>query len=302
MNAALERSVSSASHGTVYFLSVASCGHAFHCLSVNYQLSTWALFEHKTRPSHAHVYLEEKQMHRKNNWCQEFCWCRSNGSVISLGQGKGFQPSRRSLRGCHSRFQTPLVRARAHCIARYRCPLTTLPRQLVFPRTLPLPACSIGQAAREDDGTLQWEWGLAKPAEVDGFVGIAVAYVHGPQPSERQLVMIQPVAKYDRQWSNCCHGSGSVQWWEPGTSLLCKVVNTGRAAAVVRSGHRIAKVIALNVRDDDRFRSLFLHYTLSNPTPEPPDEIPPTQSSDSGQTSTTTWGRYRRRQHWPAEW
>ena len=168
--------------------------------------------------------------------------------------------------------------------------------------TLPLPACSIGQAAREDDGTLQWEWGLAKPAEVDGFVGIAVAYVHGPQPSERQLVMIQPVAKYDRQWSNCCHGSGSVQWWEPGTSLLCKVVNTGRAAAVVRSGHRIAKVIALNVRDDDRFRSLFLHYTLNNPTPEPPDEIPPTQSSDSGQTSTTTWGRYRRRQHWPAEW
>lgn len=136
MNAALERSVSSASHGTVYFLSVASCGHAFHCLSVNYQLSTWALFEHKTRPSHAHVYLEEKQMHRKNNWCQEFCWCRSNGSVISLGQGKGFQPSRRGLRGCHSRFQTPLVRARAHCIARYRCPLTTLPRQLVFPRTL----------------------------------------------------------------------------------------------------------------------------------------------------------------------
>ena len=63
-----------------------------------------------------------------------------------------------------------------------------------------------------------------------------------------------------------------VQWWEPGTPLYCKMVNTDRAAVVVRSGHPIAKVIALNVRDDDRFRALFVHPTPSDPTAKSPVE------------------------------
>ena len=37
-----------------------------------------------------------------------------------------------------------------------------------------LPMCSAGQAAWEDDGTLQWELRLSQPVEVAGSVGVAV--------------------------------------------------------------------------------------------------------------------------------
>lgn len=62
-----------------------------------------------------------------------------------------------------------------------------------------------------------------------------------------------------------------VQWWDLDTPLYRKVVNTGRATVVVRSGHWIAKIIALNVRDDDRFRARFVHppsltHSRSRPT------------------------------------
>ena len=62
-----------------------------------------------------------------------------------------------------------------------------------------------------------------------------------------------------------------VQRWEPGTPLYYKVVNTGPAPGVVRSGHPIAKVIVLKVRDVDRFRALFIHPMSATPPPQPPD-------------------------------
>lgn len=69
-------------------------------------------------------------------------------------------------------------------------------------------------------------------------------------------------------------------------ALYYKVDNTGRATAVVRSGHPIAKVIALNVRDDDRFRALFGHPMPTDPTPEPSIEITPAQGGQ--RTGATT--------------
>ena len=75
------------------------------------------------------------------------------------------------------------------------------------------------------------------------------------------MVLIQPVEKYDTDSGAVVGMARGVQWWEPGTPLYCKVVNTGRAAVVVRGGHPMVKVIALDVRDDDRFRALFVHPT-----------------------------------------
>ena len=147
--------------------------------------------------------------------------------------------------------------------------------------------CSVGQAAWEDDGRLQWEFRLSRQVEVGEFVGVAVEeYVQGPQPNERQLVLIQPVEKYDTGSGAVVGMARRVQWWEPGTPLYCKVVNTGRAPAVVRSGHPIAKVIALNVRDEDRFRSSFVHLPNppANPLPESTDYPPPVLESSSNES------------------
>ena len=72
------------------------------------------------------------------------------------------------------------------------------------------------------------------------------------------MVLIQPVEKYDTDSGAVVGMARGVQWWEPGTPLYCKVVSTGRAAVVVRGGHPMAKVIALYVRDEDRFRTLFV--------------------------------------------
>ena len=79
-----------------------------------------------------------------------------------------------------------------------------------------------------------------------------------------------------------------VQWWEPGTPSYCKMVNTGRAAGVVRCGHLIAKVIALNVRDDDRFRTLFVHPLPPSLTrlKSPADDPPPIPDSGNNETPT----------------
>ena len=64
-------------------------------------------------------------------------------------------------------------------------------------------------------------------------------------------------------------------------------MNTGRSAAVVRSGHPIAKVIVLNVRDDYHFPALFINLPPSPPDPLPqPTNPPPVADSSSDETST----------------
>ena len=84
-----------------------------------------------------------------------------------------------------------------------------------------LPACFVGQAAWEDDGTLQWELRLSRQVNVAGFVGIVVeGYVRAPQPSERLLVLVKPVVKYDTDSGAVVGMAKGVQWWEPGTTVL----------------------------------------------------------------------------------
>ena len=47
------------------------------------------------------------------------------------------------------------------------------------------------------------------------------------------------------------------QWWEPGTPIYCKLVNRGNTEAKVQRGHPVARMIAVNTRDPERFKSLF---------------------------------------------
>ena len=122
---------------------------------------------------------------------------RSHSSVISLGEGKGFHPSPGASwvpfqpRSAVTKHSWDL-----YCAMQPADDLLT--PALAPPLAPPLPACSVGQAAWEDDGALQWELPLSRRVKVAGFVGTAVeGCVKGPQSSERQLVLIQPVVKYD---------------------------------------------------------------------------------------------------------
>ena len=58
-------------------------------------------------------------------------------------------------------------------------------------------------------------------------------------------------------------------------------IELGLPTAVVLSGHPIAKVIALKVRDEDRFRTIVVHPTPADPTAKPSAETPPVQSADN---------------------
>ena len=96
------------------------------------------------------------------------------------------------------------------------------------------------------------------------------------------------MVKYDTDSGAVVGMASGVQWWEPGTPLYCKVVNTGRAAVVVRSGHPIAKVIALNVRDEDRSHALFVHPLPPDPHPKRSDV--PSSLPDSNDDKTPARG------------
>ena len=108
-----------------------------------------------------------------------------HSSVISLGEGKGFQPSP----GAPWVTFQPRSATTKHSWDRYSAiqPANDLFKPASAPPLAPpLPACSVGQAAWEDGGTLRWELQLSRRVEVAGFVGKTVegCVGRGPQPSE----------------------------------------------------------------------------------------------------------------------
>lgn len=82
--------------------------------------------------------------------------------------------------------------------------------------------------------------------------------MRGPQPNERQFLVVQPVARFGTEKGAVIGFARGVQWWEPGTPLCRKVVNGGTSGTTVSVEHPMARVIAVNVRDGDRFHSLFV--------------------------------------------
>lgn len=70
--------------------------------------------------------------------------------------------------------------------------------------------------------------------------------------------MVQPVDRYDTEKDAVTGFARGVQWLEPGAPSYCKVVNRGSSGATVSVGHPVARVIAVNGHDEDRFHSLFV--------------------------------------------
>ena len=101
------------------------------------------------------------------------------------------------------------------------------------------------------------------------------------------------MAKYGTDSGAVVRMARGVQWCEQGTPLYGKVINTGREAVVVRCGHPIAKVIALNIRDSNRFRVLFVHPLPPVPDPsQSPANNPPAPVPVSGNNANPTRGLY----------
>ena len=135
-----------------------------------------------------------------------------------------------------------------------------------------------GKAVWEDDGTLQWTLCLRTPLELPGFVSTTVeGRTKGPLSQVRQLVLILPTENYDLEKGAVLGVARGIQWWEPGTPLLCKVVNRSPNECLIRAHQHIAQVVAVNVDDEERFRSLFL-----TPDPEHQDEDAPFEDFQEG--------------------
>ncbi|CAM9898702.1 unnamed protein product [Choristocarpus tenellus] len=69
--------------------------------------------------------------------------------------------------------------------------------------------------------------------------------------------MIEPLAEYNLELGNVVGVARGVQWWNPGTPIYCKLVNTCSKPSSVQAGLPVAKAIALNTKDIERVVALF---------------------------------------------
>ena len=153
------------------------------------------------------------------------------------------------------------------------------PPNIAAPSTFPV----LGEAAWEDDGTLQWKLYSGKQVELDGFVSVQTeTFVKGTQPQERQLVLVTPVAPYDLASGAELGVARGVQWWYPYTPIQCKTVNVMDMPKTLQRGAIAANVYAMNASDVERMRLL-----LEPPPPDPdPDAFGGDVVNTNGQADT----------------
>ena len=92
---------------------------------------------------------------------------------------------------------------------------------------------------------------------VPDFVNVQVdAYGKGVQPQDKQLVVVEPKASYDMETGAELGIARGAQWWHPGTPLQCKVVNRSKVPLALKQGGAVARIYAVNTRDQERIRML----------------------------------------------
>ena len=198
---------------------------------------------------------------------------RQNESVINFAEGGGFKPAPESpwvpLRSAGERLaHAPAAPMGSEETAWDRFCAVVPPPAVAEPEGLTEPAVvpGEGEVAWEDDGSLQWNLRMAKTVKVEGFVSVQTeAYVKGPQPQDRQLVLVVPTQSYDMEQGAELGIARGVQWWYPGNPLQCKVVNRSSRPIAIQQGLVVAKVYATNSSDTERMRLL-----LEKPAEEAP--------------------------------
>ena len=138
--------------------------------------------------------------------------------------------------------------------------------------------------AWEDDSTLQWDVRLVDDTEIKeprllpGFTSIIVEFfATGPMPQDRQLVLTLPTEKYDMERGALVGVARGIQWWDPGMPVRCKIVNRGSSFAKLVRGHPVAHMIAVNIRDTERFYSLVDSSPSLDPRAPSPEQLRPTK-------------------------
>ena len=82
------------------------------------------------------------------------------------------------------------------------------------------------------------------------------AYAKEVQPQDRQLVVVEPRASYDMQTGTELGTARGAQWWHTATLLQCKVVNRSEVPLALKQGGVVARIYAVNMRDQKRMRML----------------------------------------------
>ena len=217
---------------------------------------------------------------------------REHESVLNFAEGGGFKPAPespwvplRSMAGCPKLSErkatgwkaTPRKNQEIHAaiLGKEATPWERFcavappsaekePEGLTEPDTVPKKS----EVVWEDDGSLQWNMRLAKEVKVGGFVSVQKeAFVTGPQPQDRQLVLVIPTQPYDMELGAELGVARGVQWWYPGNPLQCKVVNRTKTAMTIQQGVVVAKVFATNSSDTERMRLLLDRSVEKEPVP-----------------------------------
>lgn len=156
------------------------------------------------------------------------------------------------------------------------------PNPVVAQHTTQSVACNLTSYhdfAWEDDSSLEWGLSLVTPTvSVEGFVSIAAETAPlGLHSQDTQLVTVLPQGKFDLEGDAAVGVAKAVIWWLPGDPVYCKFVNRTNDRVAVRTNRPGARMIALNVGDAARFRSLFDPdpSTVDLPMPMP---VPATQA------------------------
>ena len=109
---------------------------------------------------------------------------------------------------------------------------------------------------------------LANEVEVGGFVSVQTeAFVTGPQPQDRQLVVVILTQPHGMKLGVEVGIARGVQWWYLGNSPQCNVVNRTKTSMTIQQGLVVAKVFATNSSDTENMRLLLDRLTEKEPTP-----------------------------------
>jgi len=99
--------------------------------------------------------------------------------------------------------------------------------------------------------------------------------------------MILPTERFDLERDAVVGVARAVMWWTPGSPVYCKLVNRGKGTVSIEGSRVIARMVALNVRDQPGFESLFdTSPAASDPPLLPRETAPPRDASAPTDPST----------------
>ncbi|CAB1099718.1 unnamed protein product [Ectocarpus sp. CCAP 1310/34] len=212
-----------------------------------------------------------------------------NASVLDFSSSRGFRPVPAapgvpflSIAPYASQAASPLRNARDQFSL-----LTATPENAPAVPAVPTEVPSYEDVVWEDDTSFEWDVRqVPETTGVEGFTTRAVeAAAVGPQPQDRQLVMVLPTKRFDLEQGAVVGVARAVMWWVPGSPASCKLVNRSKEKVAVEGSRVIARMAALSVRDKPAFDSLFdTAPSAADPPVAPREPRAPSPSPPDGES------------------